>query len=1340
MIKRIIYLCAFLLSLSLTSLAQHFQPIFSGNPYQPMNIIITSVSIYGEGLVAGDEIGIFDGNLCVGAHVVDGTEDIYFVAAGADDPDQGINGFTTNNPIFIRIFKLDGNIEYDNLNPEFGDYDVFVPQVTTVATINHNASITCSLHGEETCPGMTDFTLAAEDFDDVDDFTFRINYNPDELIYINLSSVNATLENNGTVIDTDYGSYVEINYVGSTVSVGTADLMKLNFRAQDLGVDYNTTLSWDSPNCSIELDGAGEVPANYISETIVVHAQPQDAVLIEGGIEQCENESQQNIEVEPILNATSYNWSWSPMAAGTLNYNNNSPVATFVWANGYTGNATVTVSGSNICGTGPVLQINLSRIPLPQAELGNDTIICSDQNISLSGTASDYSDFEWISSGTGSFLNANSLNPTYYPSSEDLALGNVFISLRAFANDPCEDTSMATMNLGFQPEGELFAGNDTLICYLDDLNITSSFLLYANNPQWNTSGTGSFGDANAVHTTYFPSQSDIDQGWVNLSLNADSQSPCDENLLDSFVLEFTEGPEIVMEPSMTACETESEITVSYMAYSQDQLIWTGTGTGSFSNITASSALYHPSAVDIAAGQVTLTLQAISTTNCIDQTSENIVLIFSPYISLDGMDNQIICENDQADLNPIADHYQNLLWQSDGSGVFNSGLASLTNTYTPSAADIAVGEVELTLTLYPESPCDEVLSESLIITITSLPLVQTIEDIELCDNATEVQLNGSLENTGDFWWTSSGTGAFDDANLLDPVYTFSEDDMLNPPIFTLHAEAIVPCVSEVSDQMTVSFATQAVVNAGEDIELCSSSIFIPLEGASAENYSSLLWTSSGNGTFTSTSDLLTEYIATNDDFETGLVEIYLTASSIDPCDSQLTDTLMINLSQSPMVIAAEDGMVCNDDSFELEATISNYESLLWSTDGDGTFEDETAAVTIYYPGPLDQNDDSIFLTMDVTPLFPCEEVESTTTLLLMSPSPEIIFPEEGYYSCMTNVIELEAEVNYHTTMMWSTPNGTGSFIPSSQAVTNYYPSNDDFLLDSIEVQIQAWNLDCGNTTTLSSWLHFHPEPVVDAGPDQIVCEGDTIWLEAYAENFINHLWTTSTGGVFENVAALETYYVPSLTDYENGYVDVALSVFPIGHPSNGCDIETDHVIVDFNQDVSLYMGADTSAYLNDTVWVECSYENAWEIEWDHPGDGELFPLNEEGFFGYSIGFEDMILGGTYVALTVESESPCSLVLHDTVFFDVLTIGQEKIEGLDVKLWPNPANQGVTIENSGSGLPYGFSVFDNTGRLLDKIDIIYDLEYWYSTAFLAEGIYYIHIKNQNQITIKKLIIKH
>ena len=43
----------------------HFIPVWSGNPFQPMTIIMSNAQWDGAGLQANDEIGVFDDSVCV---------------------------------------------------------------------------------------------------------------------------------------------------------------------------------------------------------------------------------------------------------------------------------------------------------------------------------------------------------------------------------------------------------------------------------------------------------------------------------------------------------------------------------------------------------------------------------------------------------------------------------------------------------------------------------------------------------------------------------------------------------------------------------------------------------------------------------------------------------------------------------------------------------------------------------------------------------------------------------------------------------------------------------------------------------------------------------------------------------------------------------------------------------------------------------------------------------------------------------------------------------------------------------------------------------------------------
>lgn len=91
----------------------HFQPVYIGNPYLAMNIYLTVVNIDGVTAEVGDEIGIFDGDICVGAKVITSPIDLYLaLVAATDDPTTSEkDGFTPGNPISYRIWDASKSLE-----------------------------------------------------------------------------------------------------------------------------------------------------------------------------------------------------------------------------------------------------------------------------------------------------------------------------------------------------------------------------------------------------------------------------------------------------------------------------------------------------------------------------------------------------------------------------------------------------------------------------------------------------------------------------------------------------------------------------------------------------------------------------------------------------------------------------------------------------------------------------------------------------------------------------------------------------------------------------------------------------------------------------------------------------------------------------------------------------------------------------------------------------------------------------------------------------------------------------------------------------------------------------
>ncbi len=104
------------LIIQLNVAAQYFEPAYSGNPYNPMSFLVLGGSIDGFSLQAGDEIAVFDGNICVGAGVFDGNFPFAFPAATDDPLTSNIDGFVSGNTIEYRLYQSVNQVETNSYN------------------------------------------------------------------------------------------------------------------------------------------------------------------------------------------------------------------------------------------------------------------------------------------------------------------------------------------------------------------------------------------------------------------------------------------------------------------------------------------------------------------------------------------------------------------------------------------------------------------------------------------------------------------------------------------------------------------------------------------------------------------------------------------------------------------------------------------------------------------------------------------------------------------------------------------------------------------------------------------------------------------------------------------------------------------------------------------------------------------------------------------------------------------------------------------------------------------------------------------------------------------------
>ena len=235
---------------------------------------------------------------------------------------------------------------------------------------------------------------------------------------------------------------------------------------------------------------------------------------------------------------------------------------------------------------------------------------------------------------------------------------------------------------------------------------------------------------------------------------------------------------------------------------------------------------------------------------------------------------------------------------------------------------------------------------------------------ICEG-TNYQLQGLAMNYDSLNWMTSGTGTFSDPHILNPLYTPSQQDITTGSVvLTIHAYG-QPNIDTTSS-LTLTIVQQPSGSAGIDGNICAGNTF-DLAASVAMNYGNLQWTTAGDGTFTDNSTLHPTYTPGTQDKQVGSVNLTLTVNPTSmECNSVVDDmTLLIVL--PPSGSAGDDGDICSGNTFDLSTSVAaNYDSLLWTTAGDGTFSDNSVMHPTYTPGNQDKQAASVQLTLTVKP--------------------------------------------------------------------------------------------------------------------------------------------------------------------------------------------------------------------------------------------------------------------------------------------------------------------------------------------------------------------------------------
>jgi len=820
-----------------------------------------------------------------------------------------------------------------------------------------------------------------------------------------------------------------------------------------------------------------------ISRQAIVDAGPNALI--------CETEGTYTIVGSSAQFATSYLWTTSgtgTFANATLLH----PVYTPSAADIAAGNVTLTVVATSAAPCVSVTDnmiLNISRQAIVDA--GPDGLICETGSFVISGSTSQYATgYMWTTSGTGTFNNPASLHPTYTPSDNDILDGYVELTVTATSAAPCVPVS-STMTLNISRQPIAFAGEDDIICQgTTTYQITGASAQHYTSLQWTHTGLGTLQNANTINPTYVPLA--YETGNVIFTLTAIAAVPC-ENAVDQMLLTILPAPEASAGIDDTICEGQNfPIVTSYASY-YSSLMWTTSGTGTFSDPTILHPVYIPSNSDVLNGFVTLTLESIGNPPCGSAFDQMNLIIDRAPVSNAGPDDATCQGMPYTVSQASAMYYTSLLWSHNGQGTLTDA-TTLTPTYTPAVNE--TGVVILTLTATGTAACGSV-SNSMNLTIHPKPVANAGYDAANCDVTPFTLVSASASGVASIMWTTSGTGTFNNPNMLNATYTPTPADILNGNVLlVLTVQGLAPCGSS-SDTMNLILNAAPMANAGPDASTCSSSSYT-VSGASITGASVIQWTHNGTGNLIGANSLTPTYVPAPG--ESGVVVLTMTVTGNAPC-GQVSDQMNLTISPEVILSAGADISTCETSAITISgASAQNYASILWTTNGSGTFNNPTAVNPVYTPSVADANVGMIVLTMTVNGVAPCGSKSDQVTLTLVAAPTAFAGPSVS--TCQGVAITInEATASNYSTLLWSFVPSNAGTLTNAGTITPTFTPNAGFNGDVTLTLSATGSTACANVVATSTVvLTVNKAVAVNAGVDQTIPAGS-----------VTNLFGSATGG-------------------------------------------------------------------------------------------------------------------------------------------------------------------------------------------------------------------------------------
>jgi hypothetical protein len=855
--------------------------------------------------------------------------------------------------------------------------------------------------------------------------------------------------------------------------------------------------------------------------------------------------------VTAVANATSYLWSLPTGWTITAGSGTNSITVTAT-VSAVSGN--ITVRSSNACGNSAAsapLTVTVGNFAFVDA--GADQTVCASSPapvVSLSpvtGGATGNNNVIWSSSNGGTFSpNANKWNADYTPGAAAIAAGTVTLTITtddpsgscSAVSDQLVVTIRPTPTATISATNPICSGTSTNITFNGTANTTVSYKVNAGAVQTiSIDGTGTVNLNTGIlssNTTY-----------LLTGIIYTTGISCSNPLSQSLTIVLNTPVATNAGTDQTVCASSPNVTLAgIITGGATTGTWSG-GAGTFApNNTTLNAVYTPSAAEITAGTVTLTLTSADPAGPCPATNDAMVITINPAVITNAGADQTVCgsSSNVTLAGSVTGGATTGTW-SGGAGTFAPNNTTLNAVYTPSAAEITTGTVTLTLTSAdPAGPCPAP-NDAMVITINPAVITNAGADQTVCGSNPNVTLAGSVTGGASTGTWSGGGGTFAPNNTtLNAVYTPSAAEITAGTVtLTLtSADPAGPCPAT-SDAMVITINQTVITNAGADQTVCGSSSNVTLAGSVTGGATTGTW-GGGGGTFAPNNTTLNAvYTPSAPEITAGTVTLTLT--SADPAGScpAINDAMVITINTTVITNAGADQTVCGSSSnVTLAGSVTGGATTGTWSGGGGTFApNNTTLNAIYTPSAAEITTGTVTLTLtSADPAGPCP---ATNDAMVITINPAAVVSAGSNQTICSNTTSLMAGSfgGGATSATWAT-SGSSTFSNNTPTAV-YTPSAADISSGTVTLTYTTDDPSgsCGSVNS-SMVLTIKKAVVINTQPSNVgICASNpaTLGLVASGDN-LTYQWYKGTIG--SGVAVANTANINGATSNVLNFVQAALT--------------------------------------------------------------------------------------------------------------------------------------------------------------------------------------------------------